>query len=255
MGGSVGLWLNYIYTATSNKEVPKISITNSNVKKLADISNAVFVNTLDSVTRVTPVIIDEGNPASTSKINKQDIFDLKLNSKFFIENNDLNIAFLRKVLSHELGHVMSLKNNQISKFSTVDKTKIDRGLFDKEEKECGENYYNLEGCFASSSYISSYYKKFWTGNMKTEYDNIQKVVDKTEFQNQMSVWYAKYKDQFISDIATTTPEEDMAESFSLWVIGYDETKLSDIQKTKIKFFDQFSELVQIKQKFNTTISV
>ena len=67
----------------------------------------------------------------------------------------------------------------------------------------------------------------------------------------MSIWGEKYKDKFLSKLAYTNIEEDISESFSLWILDSKIDGINQIQKDKIQFFDKFEELKKFKSNFNS----
>jgi hypothetical protein len=194
-------------------------------------------------------------PAKTTRLDANNHFEVELNPSFFFDEKGVeNTLFEKKVLSHEFMHVLSLQNNQISSFGTINKAKVERSLFDIEEAKCLPNYYNLEGCFKPESYITKFRNQFWTGNLRAENDQIQSILSQDEFQTKMQAWSNKYKDSFVSNNASLTPEEDLAESFSIWCLGYETNSLNETQKNKVKFFDRYPELLQVKEIINKELN-
>ncbi len=130
-------------------------------------------------------------------------------------------------------HVLSLQNSQFEYLSIDNSDSINREAFDLAEANCQPNYFNSYGCFKNDSYLSTFYKRFWTGDLKSEYNKIQAITDKQDFSNALLAWGHNYETRFVSKNAFVNPEEDMAESFSVWVLGLDLSSLSDEQKQKV----------------------
>ncbi|MEI6729508.1 MAG: hypothetical protein WCK98_07765 [bacterium] len=191
-------------------------------------------------------------PAQTLKKQQANTFELTFQSRYFIENITFNQDFIKKVLIHEFMHVLSLQNSQFQGFNQVDFQPINKSNYDLAQAKCEPNYFNTEGCLNENSYLSKFYKKFWTGDLKSEYNQIQSINDKQEFNQKLNDWGLKYKDNFVSRNAFSSVEEDLAESFSIWVLNYDTEKQTPIQKDKIHFFDDYPELKQIKEKYVPT---
>jgi hypothetical protein len=220
------------------------------ISKLSNLLNSVNeINSLNAIENLNETNV----PIYTKKVDNQNNFEMTFDSSFFYKNETFDREFFKKVFSHEYAHVLSLQNKQIETFSTLDKSNVEKNLFDLEDVKCRPNYYNLEGCFKSESYISTFYKKFWIGELKSNFDNIQKIGDKNVFQDEMLKWSVKYKENFVSNNAFLSPEEDMAESFSLWVNNTDATKLNTVQKEKILFFNEFPELLRVKTIINNEL--
>ena len=65
--------------------------------------------------------------------------------------------------------------------------------------------------------------------------------------NKLRCLYEKYKDQFVTDYAPTSPEEDIAESWSYFVLK-PKPGSSTIANRKVLFFYEFPELVALRQQ-------
>jgi hypothetical protein len=196
-------------------------------------------------------VSDQGDSslAQTLKINQSDTFELSFDYRYFIDNDKFNTDFIKKVAIHEYMHVLSLQNSEFKMLNQSDFDPSNKEIFDLSQKNCDPNYFNTEGCLADNSYLSQFYKRFWTGSLKTEYDTIQSLDNKDQFYQSLESWGQKYKDKFVSQIAFVSPEEDMAESFSLWVLDYDIENKSQVQTEKISFFEQYPELKIIKTNY------
>jgi hypothetical protein len=192
---------------------------------------------------------DNLTPAKTTKSGTSDNFIVMFNTKSFIISNEIDKVFLNKVITHEFAHIISLQNSQIQATGIFADSKVIRDKFDIEEAKCQPNYYSIQGCFSSTSYLSQFYKQYWDGSLREEYNRIQKIQDKNEFNNQLIKWGDSHKVDFISRTAYISPEEDMAESFSIWIRNESTEKLSKTQENKIKFFNQFDSLKSIKEAY------
>jgi hypothetical protein len=191
-------------------------------------------------------------PAKTTKKVGIDEFIIDLETSMFVRDGVVDSLFLKKVMSHEFMHVLSLQNSQIATSSTLFQKgiTIDTKAFDEKELACRPQYYNLQGCFTQSSYLSSFYRAFWAGATQEEYDRIQHIQDKTEFSTQIIQWGQQHKDMFVSQTAFTSAEEDLAESFSIWIKNENINTLGLVQQNKIHFFDAYPELQMIRTSFS-----
>lgn len=86
------------------------------------------------------------------------------------------------------------------------------------------NYETDEGCTTATAYLNQFVKNFW-----------QNSGDKRETA-------------FITEYASTNPEEDIAESFAYFVVGAGNTNPSQIKNQKLHFFNRFPELAQMRQE-------
>jgi hypothetical protein len=198
----------------------------------------------------------EGDPAETIKINSENNFKINIKSFYFKnKNNELNSEFFKKVISHELMHVITNQNNQISNFNNKSLDISNKLIYDKLELECKSNFFNKEGCFKANSYLTIFKNKFWTNELLVEFNNLQQIENQNEYSKQLSIWGEKYKDQFVSKLAYTNIEEDISESFSLWILESKIEGINQIQKDKIQFFDKFDELKKFKNNFNSNFNL
>lgn len=203
---------------------------------------------------------DAENPMMTNK-NLNNSFKIEINPSQFIGTrsdtgkSDISNDFVKIVLSHEALHIISLQDKE---FKTVlDPKNKDRNLFLKNESLCSPNYFNLNGCFADNSLINKFYSKFWTGEMLTEYNQIQNKTNLSidEFQKNLASWGEKYKDNFITTRSIENPEEDLAEIVSYWITDINQNKtLTPVIKEKIKFVESQPELIQYKKEFNESFN-
>ena len=118
-----------------------------------------------------------------------------------------NIEELQHTIIHEYAHILSLNSQQIS-----------------EENPC-HTYEIDEGCAAESSYIYRFYTHFWAGkhNEKTGGDPLSL--------------------DFVTEYAATNPIEDFADSFAMYVLGYEAESL-EIQ-AKYDLFSAYPQLVTL----------
>jgi hypothetical protein len=224
---------------------------NPNSKKMAEyfspLLKEVIVDT--QIRNISTVGLDDknGEPGSTEKLENNS-FQIILRADYFYDNEKLDTLFAKKVISHELMHVFSQQNNQIAWSATAS----DRSTFDAEEARCKPSFYSLRGCFKDDSYITNFYRQFWTGEMLLEYNRTQTLVSKEKFELSMAAWKEKYKDNFISDTATIDPEEDLAESFSVFVVN-ERKSLNEKQLAKVNFFERFDELKLLRDRINSNL--
>lgn len=138
---------------------------------------------------------------------------------------------------HEFGHLLTLNNTQIKP------TK-------KRKQEEGEPYLTFEGETLKNSYMNKFVKRFWSGGLLNEWDVIQKKYCVTEHKKCIDKLYDLYKDNytdFLTDYAAESPEEDIVESWTAFVL-YDKVKNPEtVAEQKINFFYQFPKLVKFRK--------
>lgn len=152
---------------------------------------------------------------------------------------------LTYTLIHEYGHLLTLNEDQIDINEDIFYNPEDDDLYSEAEESC-PTYFTGEGCAKSSSYIYKFYDEFWSG-FYDEWSEINYIEDDDEYYDALDNFYYKYEDQFVTDYAATNVGEDIAESWTFFVISEKPTG-STIAEKKILFFYQFPELVQLREQ-------
>jgi hypothetical protein len=187
-----------------------------------------------------------GNPANTIK-GKNSITVTFDTTYFYLNANDrtsYDKEFLKKVITHELGHVISLQPDQIKSPGVFDEYNVKKDQFLTEELLCVPGYYSIDGCYHEKAYLSKFYNIFWTGDLRKDYNEIQNLDQPSQQFQRKNQWDELYRNQFISDNALVSPEEDFAESFAYFVLGKNGIDMTEKQKQKADFFLQYPQLVQ-----------
>lgn len=173
------------------------------------------------------------------------------NSKWEIDIDTLDFNFNNKNLRHvqnythtiihEFGHLLTLNPEQVT---------ITEDEYQKDEK----GYLTSEGYADQDSYLGKYVNQFWNGRLLRKWDKIDKIRSQRRKSNSLYKFYLKNQNQFLTDYAAESPEEDIAESWTFFVLSDKPTKDS-IKTEKVLFFYQFPELVdyrnEIRSKLNT----
>ncbi len=134
---------------------------------------------------------------------------------------------------HEFGHLLTLNTTQI------------RPSIKKEQKPF-EPYITMEGEANKNSYINMFVVEFWNGRLLEEWDDIQKKYCYTEQKSCIEKLYGLYQDNhsdFVTDYAAESPEEDIVESWTAFILGGKVDNPLTISDRKVNFFYQFQELV------------
>lgn len=167
-------------------------------------------------------------------------------SEWALEVDILDIKDIHNLtftLVHEFGHLLTLNAEQVPPSASVFNNPDDQDVYESEKAACAE-YFPGEGCSTASSYINAFYDRFWV-DIYDEWDEINYANDDETYYEMLDDFYYKYEDQFISDYAATTPEEDIAESWSFFVLAPKPTG-SSIADQKVLFFYEYPELVQLR---------
>jgi hypothetical protein len=94
-----------------------------------------------------------------------------------------------------------------------------------------------DACYPNGTIYAEYVRKFWTKN------------DLQNHQNED--FYERNKARFVTEYATSSPHEDIAESFSYWVIA--EGKGKTVADAKQRFFGRFPQLVALKDHIRRAV--
>ncbi len=157
----------------------------------------------------------------------------------FTSRDETRISQSIYTLVHEFGHLLTLNNTQIKPIQGS-----------KKEQNPNEPYVTLEGMTIKKSYLNKFVNEFWDGTLLKEWDFIQRNYCYTEQKSCLEKLYGLYKDNytdFLTDYAAESPEEDIAESWTAFVLGEKIENPETIAERKINFFYQFEELVYYRK--------
>jgi hypothetical protein len=154
--------------------------------------------------------------------------------------------FVADALVHETGHLLTLNTSQIPE------DKDHYYFYDsREDNVLGCSQYAVDGkCSLSSSYINLFYQKFWKDLYKEWWEadqEAQKTGSSEEYWQAMGQFYDKHSELFLNSYAATNIEEDMAESFSFFVLNARPSG-SSVSERKVSFYYEFPELVEYRQQ-------
>jgi hypothetical protein len=139
-------------------------------------------------------------------------------------------------LAHEYAHILTLETSQVEFSETL-------------EPECGELVVVPDyGCAVAGSYWEAY-NPFWAP-LEEEHAAIDELAtsgDEQEYYDALGTFYEEHQDEFVTDYAVTSQAEDMAESFSYWMVD-DDPQYTGVAQEKIDFWDQFPELVALREQ-------
>ena len=154
---------------------------------------------------------------------------------------------------HEFGHIVTSGPDQIDVDlelvnlwdSDIINEEEQNKLFQLKSELCHPKTMVVDGCAKTDSYINLFNQKFWA-DIISDWDEIQYIEDDEEFYEQSDLFYEKFQDRFVSIYSSTNIDEDIAESWTAFVLK-DKPKGETISEQKILFFYDFSELVDIRE--------
>lgn len=180
-----------------------------------------------------------GTMAATAPLDDQkQTFLLSLDlADSFDANGYVSSEELNHTLIHELGHIVTLNSDQVEEFAD----------------ENSKNYTIEEGTTKTNSYLNQFYKQFWL-KINDEYLKIQELgeEDPEKAEEESMKFYEKYQEQFVSDYASSDPVEDIAESFTHFVLK-DKPTGNTIADKKVLFLYEYKELVKVRDEIRASI--
>jgi len=153
-------------------------------------------------------------------------------------------------LIHEYAHLLTLGSDQVTPSLVVFNNPDDDDIYYNEVSKCPD-YFPGEGCSQSDSYINVYFTSFWA-DIHDEWQDINLIEDDDAYYEALDDFYYRYEDRFVTDYASTNPEEDIAEAFTFFVLAPYPSG-DTIAEKKILFFYNYPELVQLRDTITTGI--
>jgi len=172
--------------------------------------------------------------------NSPDEWDLSVDIIDAANPKDLTFT-----LVHEFGHLLTLNPSQVFPSQAIfDHPHSDR-IYNEEANAC-QTYFSGEGCSNSDSYINHFFDQFWMG-IYDEWLKVDSIDDEDSYYAALDKFYEKHKDQFVTDYAPTDPAEDIAESFSFFILK-PKPSGNSIADQKVLFFYNYPELAQLRSQ-------
>lgn len=147
-------------------------------------------------------------------------------------------------LLHEYGHLLTLTGEQVEVSVDLYLHPNDPDVYQQEADACPQ-YFTGEGCSNPDSYVNVFFARFWT-DLYTEWLEIDEEENERRRENKLDLFYDKYQDQFLTDYAPTSPIEDIAESFTFFILT-PKPELTSIASEKILFFYEYPELIELRK--------
>ncbi len=155
-------------------------------------------------------------------------FRIGIDETSMLDQSGRLIPEQKEVIVHETAHIITQNDSQVSSkpmkssYATVNDEFLDQ--------------------YQKDSYLYQFFLRFWS-NLYEEYRN----------STDPSVFYSKYQDQFVSDYAAMVPEEDIAESFRVFVLN-DKPTSDSIRDQKVRFFYEYEEFVRWREEIRAALS-
>ncbi|MCA9382882.1 hypothetical protein KC909_00815 [Candidatus Dojkabacteria bacterium] len=160
---------------------------------------------------------------------------------------------LKSTLIHEFGHILSFDKKQLDLseeyFYARTQDQVEESL--QLGRASCPTYYAIEGCMYADSYLFKFYDEFWTP-LYSELRILEQIDDEEEYYDAAYELYLRHPDQFVTDYAAVNPGEDIAESWTAFILK-DKPTGSTIADEKIRFFYRFPELVEMRQEIRSNL--
>jgi S-layer homology domain len=234
----------YDYDSESTTEIATYSINGSNIAKTSSKSPKVDSWMLDEQnhkeiwnfyanlvpnelrTHVTSFVVStDGKDGELAAVAAEDDITqwtlyIDIADAYTDKGNTIDTDSFAYSLIHEQMHLISLKDGEYSSVATRCTT-----------------YEIDEGCLRSESILYRFYKSFWLKHAST--------LVKSNSEDAMYEYYQKHTNEFVSDYASSSPVEDIAETFAEFVLR-DRPTGNTLAEQKIQFFYKEPTLVDLR---------
>jgi hypothetical protein len=157
---------------------------------------------------------------------------------------------LTYTLIHEQGHLLTLNADQVVPSQAIFEDPDNENVSKQEAKACPQ-YFTGEGCSQPDSYINQFFDRFWP-YLYADWEKVELEDDEDSHAAMLETFYETYQDQFLTDYAATSPVEDIAESWTFFILS-PKPELTSIANEKILFFYEYPELVELRTQILTQI--
>ncbi|HJS19316.1 MAG TPA: hypothetical protein VJ785_11260 [Anaerolineales bacterium] len=154
--------------------------------------------------------------------------------------------YLADALIHETGHILTLNTSQMPyedlQYYSYD---AEQNIF----HGCSQ-YAEGSTCSLPDSYIDLFYERFWKDVYADWSEVEQESLEAESFEEYLQVmeqFYDDHDELYLNSYAATNISEDMAESFSYFVLNPEPTGNS-IPEQKVAFYYEFPELVEYRRQ-------
>jgi hypothetical protein len=147
------------------------------------------------------------------------------------------------ILIHETGHILTLNDSQVVPNQVAFDHPKDYNIISREIGKC-PNYFVASGCSNSYAYINLFVHQFWS-DIFPEWDAIRAGTGSGSTSSNLHELYIRNVDQFVSEYAVYSPEEDIAETWSRFILA-PRPEGNTVAGQKVLFFYKIPELVSLR---------
>ena len=151
-------------------------------------------------------------------------------------------------LLHEFAHILTLQGGQMDMNEDVlFAEEEDSPVHAQAEENCAYYYVSGMGCTREGSYLNAFYERYWFDLME---EWRQRNVEKDE--DELDRFFQDYEERFATAYAATNATEDIAESWSYFVLS-PRPEGTEIWEDKLLFFYGYPELVRLRAEILTRL--
>lgn len=140
-------------------------------------------------------------------------------------------------LIHEFAHILTLNKTQVR---YIPENASDY-MYDRFERKCETNFLQ-EWCLIQWAYLNDFINTFWSDKKYLE-----------QVRNQEVSAYQDTPESFVTDYAATNPGEDIAESFTYFVLRT-QPEWNTIADEKLRFFYNYKELDSLRKQIRSNLA-
>ncbi|MFK8011504.1 MAG: hypothetical protein AB8B80_05650 [Marinicellaceae bacterium] len=184
---------------------------------------------------------DLGGISPLNKENSQWEIDIDTYDFNFKNTHPSHVLLYSHTIIHEFGHLLTLNPEQLKVSNDVNHS-------------VAEGYLAKESHLKTDSYLGIFIHKFWQGTLFSEWDSIQNYNNPSKREHLLYQLYLNNKNQFLTDYAVESPEEDIAESWAFFVLS-EKPVMDKIKHQKVLFFYEFPELVEYRKNIRNNLEL
>jgi len=200
---------------------------------------------------VTYVVVTDGPDGILASVS-QDQSDPALWSLEVDIADSADVRDLTATLVHEFGHLLTLNSAQVPPDPDVFNDPWNDEVYARAEAAC-PTYFPGEGCSLADSYINAFFQRFWQGRLYREWLEIDAIPNDDDYYDALDGFFYRYTDQFVNDYAVTNPSEDIAETWTYFVLSV-RPRGTTVAEQKILFFYEYPELVRLREQILARIA-
>lgn len=154
-----------------------------------------------------------------------------------------------ETMTHEYGHMLTLNDDQVKGLSDEYGLEMERSDYDSMQSKCEGYFFTGTECTLENSYLDQFGNRFWTGDPLEAWIDAFLLYDKGQdlYEKAQEEFYRQYRDHFVTEYAATSPTEDIAETWTEFVMRPQPTGVT-VADQKVLFFYEYPELVELRSE-------